>query len=304
MAATDTQDGGGWRRLMADGWLAAMPALFVFLWSTGFIAAKLGLPHIEPMTFLSLRFALVALLLGGLSLLVRAAWPGSWRLAGHVAVAGLLVQACYLGGVFAAVDIGLEAGTSALIVSLQPLLTAAMAGPVLGEKVTRLQWFGLVLGATGVVLVVWDKLGAGLGTPAAVGLCLVSLVSISVGTIYQKRYCGGMDLRTGTAIQAAAASLFLAVPALLFETGEISWHTDLMIALAWLVLVLSLGAITLFYALLRRGAASKVASLFCLVPPTAALLAWLLFDEQLGPTALAGFALTGIAVALVNVRRG
>lgn len=296
-------DLGATARRLADAWPVLMPGLFVVLWSTGFVAAKLGLPHIEPMTFLALRFALVAVVLGVMALLLRAAWPASWRLAGHAVVAGVLVQALYLGGVFAAIDLRLEAGTSALIVSLQPLLTAALAGPLLGERVTRVQWAGLVLGAVGVVLVVWDKLGAGLGTPASVGLCALSLVAISVGTIYQKRFCGGLDLCAGTAIQAMAAAVVLAGPAVLFETGVITWHLDLVLAMAWLVLVLSLGAISLFYLLLRRGAASAVASLFCLVPPTAAMLAWLLFDERLGSTALIGFGVTVVAVALVTVRR-
>lgn len=278
------------------------PALFVLLWSTGFIGARLGLPHAEPLTFLALRYALAASLLVLVALAMKAPWPRTWREVGHYAVAGILVHGLYLGGVFVAIGLGVEAGVSALIVGLQPLLTAALAGTLLGEQVSRRQWLGLVLGLGGVGLVLAGKLGHGTGTLLGSLACIVALFGITAGTLYQKRYCAGMDLRTGNVVQFLAAGLVTAPLALLFETSVIDWTFDFVFALLWLVLVLSLGAISLLYLLIRRGAASQVASLFFLVPPCTALLAWPLFGETLGPLALAGMALTATGVALATLK--
>ena len=283
------------------GW-GLVAGLFVCLWSTGFIAAKLGLPYIEPLTLLALRFLLVIPFLVIVILVMRVPWPQDWTLIRHSAVAGLLVQAVYLGCVFAAINRGLEAGTAALIVSLQPIFTASLARHFLKEPVTKRQWFGLGLGTLGVVLVVWDKLAIGLGTPIAIGLCITALIGISFGTVYQKRFCQELDLRVNMLIQATVTVLVLIPSALLLEEGTIHWHKDLIIALLWLVLVLSLTTITLFYILLQRGAASTVVSLFCLVPPVTALLGWLFFGEVLRMVAMIGFALTVTAVALVTIR--
>ncbi len=282
-------------------WLAAMPAVFVFLWSTGFIGAKLGLPSAEPMTFLSLRFTLVAAVLFAFVLIVRAPWPRSWSDAGHIAVVGLLLHGIYLGGVFASIDRGVEAGVSALIVSAQPLLTAIAAGPVLGERVTLRQWLGLLLGFAGVALVVWQKLQLGLGSPLGMGLSFLALLGITAGTLYQKRFCADMPLRSGNAIQFAAAALATGLLAFALETRVIDWTPEFIFAMAWLVILLSFGAVTLLIILIRRGAASRVASLFYLVPPTTAALAWLFFDERFGPLALGGMALVVLGVALVNL---
>ncbi|WP_341898343.1 DMT family transporter [Ferrovibrio terrae] len=281
--------------------IAAMPGVFVLLWSTGFIGAKFGLPYAEPMTFLVLRFAIVTVLLCVFAGLTSAPWPKSWREAGHIAMAGLLLQAVYLGGVFASIYHGVPAGISALIVGIQPLLVAAAAGPVLGETVTRRQWLGLVLGLGGVILVVWTKLGIGIGTPWGYALSVIALVGITLGTLYQKRYCPGIDLRSGTAIQFAATTVVLVPFALLFETRQVQWTGEFLFALGWLCIVLSLGAITLLFLLIRRGAASKVSSLFFLVPPCTALVAWPLFGEQLSLLALIGMAATMLGVALVNI---
>jgi drug/metabolite transporter (DMT)-like permease len=276
------------------------PALFVFLWSTGFVGAKLGLPYAGPLTFLALRFVLAAALLVLLALATRAPWPHRGAELGHYAVAGLLVHGVYLGGVFVGISLGVEAGVSALIVSVQPLLVAAFAGLVLGERVAPRQWLGLGLGLLGVVLILARKLGHGLGDALGVLSCLVALLGITVGTLYQKRHCAGMDLRTGNAVQFAAAGLATGVLALLFEDNRIAWSGEFVFALLWLVLVLSLGAISLFYVLIRRGAASRVVSLFFLVPPCTALIAWPLFGETLGPLALLGMALTVGGVALAS----
>lgn len=284
-------------------WLRLMPGLFVFLWSTGFIGARLGMPHAEPMTFLALRFALTALLLLVAALALRATWPVrpvDWA---HLAVAGFLMHGVYLGGVFLAIRLGLEAGLTALIVSLQPLLVAAAAQLFLGERVGVRGWAGLVLGLCGVGLVVARKLGDASGDALGAFACLVSLLGITMGTLYQKRHCTSLDLRTGNFVQFSASAAACAAAAWLFETRIIDWTLDLVIALAWLVLVLSLGAITLLYLLLRRGAASRVASLFFLVPPSTALIAWPLFGETLGPVELLGMALTVVGVALVNLEQ-
>ena len=278
--------------------VAAMPGLFVLLWSTGFIGAKFGLPYAEPLTFLALRFVLVASLLGLAALLAGAPWPRGGRRIGHLVVAGLLVHATYLGGVFASIHQGLPAAVSALIVGLQPLLTAALAGPLLGERVGPRQWAGLFLGLGGIVLVVLTKVEIGAATPVAVGLSVLALFGITGGTVYQKRFCADMDLRTGNAIQFAASALVAGAGALLLETREVSWTAEFVFALGWLVFVLSLGAITLLLVLIRAGAASRVASYFYLVPPVTAVEAWLLFDERLAPLALAGMVLVAIGVAL------
>jgi drug/metabolite transporter (DMT)-like permease len=277
-----------------------MPALFVLLWSTGFIGARLGMPHAEPMTFLTLRFALTAALLGLAALIWRAPWPRRTADWGHLAVAGLLMHGVYLGGVFVAIRLGLEAGLSALIVCLQPLLVAAAAPMVLAERVSGRTWLGLGLGLAGVALVLARKLGQGSGDALGALACLGALAGITVGTLYQKRFCGAQDLRTGNFIQFSAAAVACGLMATLFETRRIDWTPELVVALLWLVLVLSLGAITLLYQLLRRGAAAQVASLFFLVPATTALIAWPLFGERLGALELLGMAVTITGVAMAH----
>ncbi len=281
----------------------AMPALFVVLWSTGFIGAKLGLPYAEPFTFLALRMAIAAALLAAFALATRAPWPADWRSVGHIAVAGLLVHAVYLGGVFAAIGAGLPAGIAALIVGIQPLATAALAGPLLGERIGRVQWLGLALGLAGVVLVVAGRGQLG-GQVSAGGLAAIfaALAGITVGTLYQKRRCTGMDLRSGGVIQYAATGIALGVLALAFETRQVRWSGEFAFALGWLVLVLSVGAVGLLYTLIRRGEAARVASLFYLTPPVTALFAWALFDERLGAASLAGMAVVMLGVVLANRR--
>lgn len=278
-------------------------ALFVLLWSTGFIGAKLGVPHADPLTFLALRFVMATALLLALALATRAPWPRDPRQIAHLCVAGVLLHAVYLGGVYVAMSLGVEAGLSALIVSTQPVLVAALAGLLLGERVTPRQWLGLALAAAGVTLVVWRKLEAGFGTLEGVLLCVLALGGITAATLYQKRFCGAMDLRSGSVIQYTAAAAASTAGALLFEDLRVDWTGELIFALAWLVLLLSLGAVSLLYWLIRRGEASRVSSLFFLVPPVTALVAWMVFGETFGPLALAGMALTVVGVALVNLER-
>jgi drug/metabolite transporter (DMT)-like permease len=280
-----------------------VPAVFVWLWSTGFIGAKYGLPYAEPFTLLLYRMLFTLLLLGVLAWVLEVTWP-SWRGAGHTAVTGLLVHGCYLGGVYYAIQGGMPSGIISLIVGLQPLVTALVAVVILRESVTRRQWVGLSLGLLGVSLVLTEKLGVGIeGFPLwTLGWALLSLVGISVGTVYQKRHGGSVNLVAGTFIQYSAASVFFALGAFALETREVVWNVQLQLSMAWLVFGVSIGAISLLMLLIRRGAASQVASLFYLVPPVTALQAFWLFDERLGALAIAGgmVSITGVAFAVTG----
>jgi drug/metabolite transporter (DMT)-like permease len=277
-----------------------VPALFVLLWSTGFLAARLGLPYTGPFTFLLLRFVLVVALLAAICAIVRVGLPRGRRELAHLAVAGLLVHAGYLGGTFTAVHLGLSSGAIALLVGLQPIATAAFAGPLLGERVSARQWAGLALGLAGVALVLLPRANAtGIGAGSLLA-GLVALASITAGTLWQKRYCSGMDLRAGSLVQFVAAGLAVAAPAVLLEGLEVRWSGEFAVALAWLVLVLSLGAISLLHLLIRRGEAARVASLFYLTPGVTALLAWPMFGERLAASGIAGLVLAAAGVALVN----
>lgn len=281
-------------------WVAMTPAVFVGLWSTGFIGAKLGMPYAEPFTFLLLRFLIVVTLLTVAALVVHAPWPRTWTDVRHGAIAGLLIHGVYLGGVFAAIDRGVPAGIAALIVGLQPLLTAVASGPYLGERISARQWLGVLIGLVGVTMVVSEKLTFNGGEFAGVGFAAAALLGITVGTLYQKRHGGGMNLFTGSAVQFAAAGIFMLAAAAAFETMTVEWTGEFVFALGWLVIVLSLGAISLLYLLIRRGAAAKVASLFYLVPPVTAVMAFVLFGETLGLMAIAGMAAAVVGVALVT----
>jgi drug/metabolite transporter (DMT)-like permease len=275
---------------------------FVLLWSTGFIAAKLGLPYAGPFTFLALRFAIVALILVAVALATRAPWPRSGADIAHLAATGALVHACYLGGVFYAIGQGVPAGVSALIVGLQPLLVGVLAHRLLGERLGAVEWLGLLLGFGGVVLVVWEKLGSGVGTPAGVAANVVALAGMTAGTLYQRRHGGKADLRTGNAVQFAAGFALTLALAAAFETGRVAWTPAFVFALGWSVVVLSLGAITLLYLLIRRGGAARASSLIYMTPPCTALMAWAVFGETLSPPALVGMALTAAGVAMVHRR--
>jgi drug/metabolite transporter (DMT)-like permease len=280
-------------------WPALMPGVFVVLWSTGFIGARFGLPHAEPFTFLLLRFAILTFLLGGYSFLVGAPWPSDWRQFLHLSVSGLLLHCAYLGGVFFAIGQGMPVAVTALIVGTQPLMTAALAGPLLGEKISGRQWTGFFLGLTGVALVVGPKLGTELGGLEGLAGAAVALVGITVGTLYQKRHGGQMDLRSGSTIQFAVCTAVMILLAAAFEDMAVNWTGEFIFALLWLVVVLSVGAISLLFILIRRGVASKVASLFYLVPPVTAIIAYLVFGEALGFLALFGMAVSVFGVALV-----
>jgi drug/metabolite transporter (DMT)-like permease len=279
--------------------IAAAPMLFVLLWSTGFIGARFGLPYIEPMTFLAIRMVFVVFIMTAIALAAQARWPHGPEI-GHSLVAGALVHGLYLGGVFTAISQGVPAGISALIPGLQPIVTSTIANRFMGERVTRLQWLGLVLGLIGVPLVLHDRnivlAGSPLGWVASFG----SLFGITLGTLYQKRYCGRIDWRAGNTVQYAGALLLFGVAAFMFETRTIHWSGELIFAMAWLVLVLSIAAVGLMYWLIRRSAATGFASLFYLVPVVTALLAFALFGERLDALSIAGMVVCAVGVVLVN----
>ena len=280
----------------------AAPGVFVLLWASGFIGAKLGLRYAEPLTFLALRMIAVVGLVVLIMLVTRPKWPGGAGMV-HSVVTGLMVHGFYLGGVFVAIENGLPAGLAALVVSLQPVLTSTLANRWLGERVLPRQWLGLLLGLLGVYLVVRENT-AGATAPLAWAAIVAALLGITVGTLYQKRFGGGIDWRPALCIQYAAAGIFFGLGALAFETRVVHWTAEFVFALGWLVFVLSFGAIWLFYFLIRRTAATRVASLFYLTPPLTALMAWALFDERLAPLALVGMATCVAGVFLVNWRPG
>lgn len=275
------------------------PPAFVVLWATGFIGGKLGLPFAEPITFLLVRFITVLLILVPIALFMKAPWPKKkidWL---HAAVAGLLLHAGYLGGVFSAIHHGLPAGIVSLIVGLQPVLTAVLAAVWFKDKVTPVQWLGLVCGFVGVVLVLSGKITLQSWDTSALLLALMALAAITFGTLYQKRFCPNLNLLSGTVIQYSACMVLYAMLAPMLETMQIRWTGQFIFALAWLVFVLSIASIMLLYMLIRQGAATRVSSLFYMVPPTTALMAWLIFDETLTGWALAGMAICGLGVWLV-----
>ena len=283
----------------------AMPWVFVLIWSTGFVVARLAMPHAPPFKFLAVRFALSALCYGVWIASARAAWPAGRDQWLHLAVTGALMQAGYLGGVWSAVKAGIGAGTVALLVGLQPVLTAlwitataARPGARPGHRVTGRQWLGLLLGLAGLALVVWPKMGTGEVTPANLTMAIVALLGITAGTLYQKRHVAPCDVRTASAIQMAAG-LAISAPLALLEPQAMDWHHDLVLAMAWSVGVLTLGGSSLLYLLIQRGEATAVTSLLYLVPPCTAVMAWLLFHEVFTPTMMLGMALTVVGVAIV-----
>jgi drug/metabolite transporter (DMT)-like permease len=274
-----------------------LPLLFVFLWSTGFIGAKYGLPHAEPLTFLLVRYCAVIALMGLIAFATRAPWPKTPRQWFHIGVSGVLVHAIYLGGVFTGISKGFPAGMASLVVGLQPLLTAFAAGWMLNEKVITRQWIGLVLGLLGTTLVLSGRVKAGFGLEGLFPV-LLALLGITFGTLYQKRFCAGLDWRTGSVAQFIPAAVVTFIAASLTEQFRIEFAPSFVFALSWLVLVLSIGAISLLNYLLRKGTAVNVASLFYLVPASTALIALFLFDETLSFMALIGMAIAILGVYL------
>lgn len=278
-----------------------IPASFVVLWATGFIGARYAMPWAEPFTFLAIRFVIAAILFAGLAVLLGSR-KATRDEALHSTMAGVLMHGVYLGAVFWAIHRGMPAGFSALIVGLQPLITAVLAGRFLGEAILPRHWAGLAVGLVGVVIVLWPKLGmvGGGVTAATLTASLVSVLAMSAGTIWQKRYASGGDLVSATMWQYVGGSVVMILGSLAFETRAVTINGELIFAMAWLVLVLSVGAIFLLMVMIRDGEMSKVASLFYLVPAVTAVIAWMLFDEQLNLLQIAGMAIATLGVGLAT----
>lgn len=280
------------------------PGMFVLFWASGFPVVKFGLDYAEPFTMLAMRSVLCVALVVAILPFVRVRWPRNWRETGHIMVAGFLLQAAYLGCMFVALGEGVSQGVAALIAGMQPLLTAAIVGRFLGERVSARQWAGFVLGFGGLAAVMSERITIGSGT--ALGLAAIALTPfmITTGSLYQKKFCADMDLRAGMIIQHGTAGIAIFAMALATETREIEWAFELWFTLIWLALVLSVGATNLYYFMLRRGEASRVSSLFYLTPPTTVVLGYITYGETFGPVALAGFAVSVAGVALITSKGG
>lgn len=277
------------------------PPLFVVIWATGFIVARTVAPYAEPMTFLLVRYGLAIAVLAVIALAARAVWPRTLREWRNGLVAGVLLHGFYLGGVFWSVKHGLPAGIAALVAGLQPLVTGMLAGPLLKERVSPRRWAGIGLGFLGAILVVAPKLGDGGGVPpVALAVCLLGMLSITLGTIWQKRTGSSQDLRVNALVQYIGAAIVTLPLVLLTEQGRMDFTLPLIGALAWAVLGLSIGAIGLLLYLIRQGAVVGVATLLYLVPPVAALMAFVLFGESLSPVQLLGMACAALGVAVAS----
>ena len=275
-----------------------MSPLFILIWSTGFIIARYGMPHAEPLTFLAIRFFGVILILLPCILWFKAPWPSKSQIV-HLAIAGVLIQFGYLAGVWIAIRHGMPVGLTALIVGLQPILTAVFVS-FLAEKITRSQWQGLFLGLLGVFLVLYAQINTTGVNAQTIFFNIIGLLSITVGTIYQKKYCAQFDLRTGSLIQFMTSLGLATIGAYLFETLEVEWVLELVGALVWGIVGISIGAMSLLFILIRRGNATKVSSLMYLTPPTTAIMGWILFNEPLTILVGLGTVLTMLGVLIVN----
>ncbi|MEK9930253.1 MAG: DMT family transporter [Rhodospirillaceae bacterium] len=283
---------------MSPSMTAAASALFVFFWASGFISAKYGFPFAEPFTFLCLRFLVAIVLLTIICFIWRVEWPKTPTELGHVVLAGWLVQATYLIGVWYGIWLGVDTGVVALIVGMQPILTGTLSGMFLGEKVTKIGWIGLVLGFVGLSLVVSEKVNID-GTQGLGALfCVVGLFGITIGTLYQKKYCGAVDTRAAVLVQNIASLALILPLAFLFETRDVIWEGEFWFALFWSSIGLSVVAIALYFVLVQRGAAVKVTSMIYLSPPTTAIMGWAVFGETMSALALLGFLATVVGVAL------
>lgn len=279
--------------------LAATPPVFVLLWSSGYIVAKFTIDYAEPFTILLIRYVIVAALFLVVALAMRAPWPKSWKEVGHLAVAGVLLQTVYLGGIYLSFQFGISAGASSLVMALQPILTAIAVGPLFGEPVSVRQWLGLILGFIGVGLVLGENVHFDVDGWAGLALSVVALLGITTATLYQKRFGGGADLRSTQAIQYGAAAIATVPLTMILGFGTIDWSLPFVLGMAWIILPLSAGSYTLYLWLIRRDAATRLTAFLYLVPPVTAVVAWMMFGETMGPVALAGMLVAIGGVALV-----
>jgi len=281
---------------------ASIAALFIFFWASGFVAAKYGLPYAEPFTLMAARFVVGAAILVPACFVLKATWPKTLRDTTHILIAGFGVQTVYLIGVYYGIWFGISTGVTALVVGLQPLLTGVLAGFVLKEKVTPRNWVGLVLGFIGLGLVVWDRVLAPTDALWGLAMLIMGLAGITLGTLYQKKYCGPFDVRAGVALQNVMSCIVMLVLAVIFESMIIDWTGEFVFAVLWSAIGLSVFAICLYYWLVQRGAAARITSLIYLSPPTTAVMGWAMFGEILSWQAIAGMAvaMTGVALAVRN----
>lgn len=279
----------------------AAPVIFVLLWATGFVVARLVVPHAEPLTFLTIRYLCTIAVLGVVALVMKAEWPATikgWR---DALIAGILLQGVYLGGVFLAIDRGLPAGISSLVVGLQPLLTAVLAAPLVGERVGPRRWLGIIIGFLGAALVLAPRLGVVGGfAPVALGYSVAAMIGITLGTMWQKRTAATSDLQTNAVVQFVGAVVVTLPIAALVEEGRFDGSVEVWAALAWTVFGLSIGAISLLLLLIRRGEVARVATLFYLVPPVSALMAYAIFGENLTLVQIVGMVVAAAGVAIAS----
>ena len=285
---------------LSNCWTPVAASFFIFFWASGFISAKYGLPYAEPFTFLALRFLLALTVLVPFLFFCKIEWPKSKKSYFHVIFAGLLIQSTYLTGVFYGIFIGVSTGVMALIVGLQPLVTGALAAPTLGEKIRLSQWFGLALGFIGLGLVVVEKVDFTHQSVIGLLFALGALSGITIGTLYQKRYCSQVDIRVALCTQNTTSFFVLGMLAIVFETLKVHWTLNFFYALTWSGIGLSIFGIGIYFFLVKRGAAAKVTSLMYLSPPTTAFMGWLMFDETFTLLALTGLFIAVAGVALAN----
>ena len=278
--------------------LAVVSALFIFFWASGFVAAKYGLPYAQPFTLMAARFVVATAIMIPACLLLKAAWPKSFRAALHIMIAGIGIQVFYLAGVYYGIALGVSTGVTAIVVGLQPLLTGVLAGFVLHERISANNWIGLVLGFIGLAFVVWDRIVSPTDTLWGMGALFAALIGITLGTLYQKKFCGSFDIRTGVALQTVVSCVVMLTLAGTFETMNIDWTVDFVFAVLWSAVGLSVIASCLFYWLIQRGAATRVTSLIYLSPPTTALMGWAMFSEIMSWLAIAGMLLAMVGVAM------
>ena len=279
--------------------LRAAPFLFIVSWASGFPITRLGLEYAEPFTILWIRSALVAIPVGAYVLVMRVPWPSIREIA-HIAFVGVTLQSLYLGSMFMAIDGHVSQGVAALIAGMQPLLTAAVVGITLGEKVSRIQWVGFTLGFAGLFIVLSERMGIGAGTAAGFFFSGLTPIFITTASLYQKKFCANSDLRIVMVVQQIAAGFCNFCIAMAIGTGEITWSAELIFVWIWLVVILTFGANNLYFLMLRHGAASRVSSLFYLTPPTAVLMGWISYGESMGLLALGGFAVAIAGVFLIT----
>lgn len=277
-----------------------LPFLFIVMWSSGYVAGKVGLPYAGPFTLIFIRFFSAALILLMIAWIFRAPWPRNWKEAGHIAVVGVLIQALQFSGLYSGLSLGVSAGVSALIVGMMPIFTALGASVFLKEKVSSRQWVGLMIGLLGVVMVVSNKVSIREADLSAYLCVLLALVGVTAGTLYQKKFCSNMDLRTGGFIQLSVASLIVFVLAMYYEGLQVEWSLSLILSSGWLSIVNSIGAISLLFILIRRGEASRVAGLFYLIPTVTALMGFFVLQETLSLIAVTGFLVTASGVYLAT----